>query len=232
MKNFTFKALALCLSGVVLLSCEQAEESEVNPISVTQSKNFGTDPTSCEIIEFDAATPVTYDKGAAATVYSENTPVRIMGQYRKNKGDYHKQNRALMFNTTNPDANNAAFKTPSPAAIRPMGDVLTLGKAKGDVNELYTKGGRIELDFSAMGSIELKGIHVLDITADEADSKIELIGKKNKVIKTMALPVTGAYGATRLRIDTPGVVKLRVVFGPNSTRTGGGAIDVIEFCRE
>ncbi|AKD02197.1 hypothetical protein POKO110462_20820 [Pontibacter korlensis] len=232
MKKFTFKALVYCVFGVVLMGCDKTEEVGVDPFAASQSKNFGTDPTSCEIIEFDEYNPTESSFGAVTTVYSDNTPVRISAQQRMAKGKYFRQNTALLFDTGAPDRKNQHFRTPSPAAIRPMGKVLTVGRGNNQFASLYNKGCRIEMDFSAMGSINLKGIHVLDITEEESDSKLELLDADDNVIKTMQLPVTGAYGATRLRVDTPGVVKLRVVFGKESARSGGGAIDVIEFCRE
>lgn len=232
MKKFTINALACCVFGVVLMGCDKTEEMEVDPFTASQGKNFGTDPTSCEIIEFDDYTPAETSKGAVTTVYSENTPVRVSAQYRIKDGRYFNRNTALLFNTGAPDSRNQEFRTPSPAAIRPMGQVLTVGHGNSKIASLYTKGCRIEMDFSAMGSINLKGLHVLDITEEEADSKLELLDAEGNIIKTMSLPVTGAYGATRLRVDTPGVVKLRVVFGNESSRSGGGAIDVIEFCRK
>ncbi|WP_276499104.1 hypothetical protein [Pontibacter litorisediminis] len=232
MKKFTFKAAFVCMFGVVLMGCEKAEEMEANPMSASQEKNFGTDPGSCEIIEFDEYTPTETSMGAVTTVYSQNTPVRVSAQYRLGDGRYGIGNTALLFDTGAPDSRNKDFRTPSPAAIRPMGQVLTVGRGNGTRAKLYDKGCRIEMDFSAMGSINLKGLHVLDITEEEAGSKLELLDKDGSIIKTMALPVTGAYGATRLRVDTPGVVKLRVVFGNESAHSGGGAIDVIEFCRE
>jgi hypothetical protein len=42
---------------------------------------------------------------------------------------------------------------------------------------------------------------------------------------------TGTLGATRLRIDTPGVQKMVVTFAGKNKKAGNGAIDVIEFCR-
>jgi hypothetical protein len=232
MKKFTFNALFCCVFGVVLMSCDKTEEMEVDPLAATQSKNFGTDPSSCEIIEFDEYSPTEASRGAITTVYSQNTPVRVAAHYRLSNGGYAEENTALLFDTSAPDRKNQQFRTPSPAAMRPMGQVLSVGSSNGKTTSLYTKGSRIEMDFSAMGSINLMGLHVLDITEEEAGSRLELLDKDGNLIKTMELPVTGAYGATRLRVDTPGVVKLRVVFGNESSRSGGGAIDVIEFCRE
>ncbi|RIJ42979.1 hypothetical protein [Pontibacter oryzae] len=232
MKKFTLSAMACALLSMVSMGCSSDQSEEANPFAATLTKNFGTDPSSCEIIEFDELTPTETSAGAVTTVFSQDTPVRILAQYRLGNGRYAASNAALLFNTSRPDAKNKNFRTPSPAAIRPMGDVLTVGRSNSKFAKLYDKGSRIELDFSAMGSINLKGIHVLDITEEEANSKVELLDKNGKVIKTMALPVTGAYGATRLRIDTPGVAKLRVIFGDETSRRGGGAIDVIEFCRE
>lgn len=233
MEKFTLKTLIFSLFGLVLISCDKTEETEVNPFSASSTQNFGTDPTSQEIIEFDGETQVESSRnGAVTTVYNQGAPIRITAQQRLSKGRYLPHNAAMLFDTGAPDSRNAAFRTPNPAAIRPMGNVLTLGRSNGKWTNLYNRGGRIELDFSALGSVELKGIHVLDVTEEEAASKVELLDANGDIIKTMPLPVTGAHGATRLRIDTPGVVKLRVVFGDENNRSGGGAIDVIEFNRE
>lgn len=239
MKKFTLKTLCVFAFSLVLMSCEN-ESDATSPFSASDSKNFGTAPGTCEVIEFDGYNDIETGAGAVTTVYSEGTPVRVSAQLRSSRGNsistdrgtYTNTNAAILYNTSQPDAKNKNFKTPNKDAIRPMGNVLTAGKANGKTTQIYDQGSRLEMDFSAMGSITLNAIHVLDITAEEADSKLELLDKNGKVIKTFNLPVTGAYGATRLNTEgTPGVVKIRVTFGGEGTRIGSGAIDVIEFCR-
>ncbi|MBC5993627.1 hypothetical protein [Pontibacter cellulosilyticus] len=231
MEKFTLKSLCVFAFSFVLLSCENESEA-TSPFTVSDSKNFGTAPGTCEVIEFDGYNQIETGAGAITTVYSEGTPVRVSAQLRSNKGDYQNTNAAILYNTSQPDAKNKNFITPNKEAIRPMGHVLTAGKVHGKSTAIYNQGSRVEMDFAAMGSINLKAIHVLDITEDEADSKLELLDKNGRVIKTFKLPVTGAYGATRLNTgDTPGVAKIRVTFGGEGKRAGSGAIDVIEFCR-
>lgn len=231
MEKFTLKSLCVFAFCLVLMSCENESEA-VSPFKATDSKNFGTAPGTCEIIEFDGYNQIETGDGAVTTVYSEGTPVRVSAQLRSHKGDYLNANAAILYNTSKPDAKNKNFITPNKEAIRPMGNVLTAGKVNGKSTSIYSQGSRLEMDFSAMGSITLNAIHVLDITEDEADSKLELLDKNGKVIKSFKLPVTGAYGATRLNTEgTPGVAKIRVTFGGEGKKAGSGAIDVIEFCR-
>lgn len=231
MKKFTLKSLLVLACGFVLMSCEN-ESDATAPLAVSDNKNFGTSPDACEIIEFEDVTN-TAPGGAINTVYSDGTPVRISAQLRAFRGRYFYSNAAVLLNTSQPDSRNQDFRTPNANAIRPMGHVLTAGISRGNTTSVYNRGTRLEMDFSAMGSITLKGIHVLDVTEDEAGSKLELLDKNGNVIKTFSLPVTDAYGATRINTeDTPGVVKLRVTFEGARKRSGSGAIDVIEFCRD
>lgn len=231
MEKFTLKSLCVFVFSFVLLSCEN-ESDATTPLTVSDSKNYGTAPGTCEVIEFDGYNNIETNAGAVTTVYSEGTPVRVSAQLRSNRGEYTNANAAILYNTSQPDAKNKNFKTPNADAIRPMGNVFTAGKVQGKSTSIYDQGSRLEMDFSAMGSITLNAIHVLDITEEEADSKLELLDKNGNVIKTFKLPVTGAYGATRLNTEgTPGVAKIRVTLGGEGKRAGSGAIDVIEFCR-
>lgn len=240
MIKFTLKSLCVFALSFVVMGCESDSEA-TSPFSVSDKKNFGTAPGTCEVIEFDGYNDIVTGGGAVTTVYSEGTPVRVSAQLRAargnniktDRGTYTNSNAAVLYNTSSPDAINKDFRTPNKDAIRPMGNVLTVGKAQGKSTAIYDKGSRLEMDFAAMGSITLNAIHVLDITQEEADSKLELLDKDDNVIKSFNLPVTGAYGATRLNTEeTPGVVKLRVTFGGEGKRIGSGAIDVIEFCRD
>lgn len=232
MKKFTVRSLVLGLAGVVLMSFNNKEVKQTEPLGTSNVLMYGTNPESCEVIEFDALNEVESANGAITKVYSEKTPVLVSAQLRTAQGNWQNTNTAVLFNTSNPNGKYENFKTPSAAAARPMGNVLTAGKESASGITVYDKGSRVELDFSAMGSITLKGIHVLDITEDEAASTLEMLDASGKVIKTMRLPVTGAYGATRLNTqNTPGVVKLRITFESKNNQGGSGAIDVIEFCR-
>ncbi|WP_299819484.1 hypothetical protein [uncultured Pontibacter sp.] len=240
MEKFTLKSLCVVAFSVVLLGCEN-ENDAVSPLAVNDTSNFGTSPDACEVIEFDGYNDIETGAGSVTTVYSEGTPVRVSAQlkadrgayFNTERGTYSNTNAAILYNTSQPDERNKNFRTPNNAAIRPMGNVLTAGKVQGNATAIYNKGSRLEMDFSAMGSITLNAIHVLDITQDEADSELELIDKNGNVIKAYKLPVTGAYGATRLNTEnTTGVEKIRVTFTGSRKNSGSGAIDVIEFCRD
>lgn len=227
MKTITKNAMMLGVAGLLLMGCDKEEATEMQPLdAIAQEQNFGTDPTSCEIIEFEEAT------GNVNTVYSQGTPVQVSAQLRLPNGKFKKNNTALVIDTSVP--NPQGFRTPNPAAIRPMGNILTIseGKGKKQAQAISDEGGRIELDFSAMGTITLKGIHILDIEKHEAATTIEVLDAKGRVLKTLHPPVTGAKGATRVSIEQKGVAKLRVTFESTQKGKGGGAIDVIEFCRD
>jgi hypothetical protein len=231
MNKFTLKSLSVFVFSTVLMSCGNESEATA-PLTINDSKYFGTAPGTCEVIEFEGNNTIEIGAGAVTTVYSEGTPVRIAAQLKSAKGVYDNANSAVLYNTSQPDSKNKNYITPNTAAIRPMGNVLTAGKTQGTSTSIYDKGSRIEMDFSEMGSITLNAIHVLDITADEAESTLELLDINDKIIKTYKLPVTGAYGATRLNTDaTPGVSKIRVTFNGDGKRGASGAIDVLEFCR-
>lgn len=225
MKMFTIKPLVFGVIGLFSMGCEKDIE-QADPFEFAVTKAFGTDPTSCEIIEFD-----NYD-AQTNTVYHNGTPIRVNAQRHFFNGRLKSENAAFIFNTSNPTGKYSDFRTPSPAAMRSMGEILTLGVDRGQNTEVANEGGVIEMDFSSYGTINLKGLHVLDIEQSEANSSISLIGKDGKVFKTMLLPVTGAKGATRLRIDQTGVAKIQVTIKSNKKNKGSGAIDVIEFCPE
>src|SRR5690606_23404743 len=154
------------VAGLLLMGCDKEEVLESQPLSgVVQEQRFGTDPTSCEIIEFEEAT------GNIHTVYSQGTPVQVSAHLLLPNGKFKKNNNALVFDTSIP--NQQDFRTPNPAAIRPMGNILTISDNKGKKQPIADEGGRIELDFSAMGTITLKGIHILGIEQQEAGTTIE-----------------------------------------------------------
>ncbi|MHC2990659.1 hypothetical protein OB13_03320, partial [Pontibacter sp. HJ8] len=226
-KMFIGNFIALTVLGVVSMGTEK-DVQLIEPLPYSQMRVYGTDPTSCEIIEFEEDS---YNTNNIITeVYSQGTPVTVSAQQLQPNGEYKSENVAKLFDTSSPTGKLQDFRTPNKEAMRPMGRVLLVSKGDTPEADKYRNGGRIEMDFSAMGSITLKGIHVLDIEEDEAGSTVELYDQSGKLLKTMPLPVTGANGATRLRIDTPGVNKLVVSFtGKNNS--GNGAIDVIEFCR-
>ncbi|WP_018479367.1 hypothetical protein [Pontibacter roseus] len=221
--------IALAMLGIVSMGCEK-EEQMTEPMALSEVKRYGTDPTSCEIIEFDEQEYST--GGTIAMAYSQGTPVGVSAQRRLPNGTYRTENVARLFDTSSPSGALQDFRTPNNNAMRPMGNILLVNQAEAGETNFYGEGGRIEMDFSAMGSITLKGIHVLDIEEDEAGSTLALYSQSGQLIKTMPLPVTGGNGATRLRIDTPGVHKLVVTFTGKKKKSGDGAIDVIEFCRD
>ena len=212
-----------------LIGCDKEEVAAAEPFAFEKIQHFGTDPTSQEIIEFN---DIAAGSGVISQVYSLGTPIGVNALHRLPNGKYKDTNVAKLFNTSSPTGSYANFRTPNPNAFRPMGQILIVGDGVDGEPDLYAGGGSIEMDFSAIGSVLLKGIHVLDIEESEAGSTLELIDQSGKVFKTMPLPVTGALGATRLRVDTPGVAKIRVTFNSTKKRGGTGAIDVIEFNRE
>ncbi|MFD2248282.1 hypothetical protein [Pontibacter ruber] len=229
MQFFTIKTVVLGVMGLFLMGCDKEEKEVTEPFAYEQAKNYGTDPTSQEIIEFNDSEIGTE---VINTIYSFGTPIGIKAEQRLPNGKYKPVNVAKLFNTSSPTGDYTKFRTPNPKAFRPMGKILIINDAVDTEPNLYAGGGRIEVDFSAIGTVLLKGIHVLDIEENEAGSTLELLDKAGNVIKTMPLPVTGALGATRLRVDTPGVAKLRVTFKSTEKRGGTGAIDVLEFNRE
>ncbi|MFT2010060.1 hypothetical protein ACMA1I_15405 [Pontibacter sp. 13R65] len=200
------------------------------PIHTSHTMFFGIDPSTCEVIEFDEETP---GQGLLSEIISEGTPVAITAQHRLPGGQYEQANVASLFDTSIPSARSTDFTTPNPQAMRSMGKVLTLGSSQPSQSGQSRTGGKLEVDFSAMSSITLKAVHVLDIRKEDAGSKLELINKKGEIFRTFELPITNTYGAIRLNTgDVKGVAKLRVVFGDEKQQRGGGAIDVIEFCRD
>jgi hypothetical protein len=223
---FITNIIALSLLGFVSMGSEK-EAQPAEPVAISEVKKFGTDPTSCEIIEFEESESST--SGITTVAYSNGTPVNIAAFQRQPDGSYKTENASRLFDTGAPAA-TLPLRTPNTNAMRPMGRVLLVGNGAGSDTEMLS--GRIEMDFTAMGSITLKGIHVLDIEQDEAGSTVELYNQSGKLIKSMPLPVTGTHGATRLRIDTPGVQKMVVTFNSKNNKSGNGAIDVIEFCRD
>jgi hypothetical protein len=224
---FITNIIALSLLGSVLMGSEK-ESQPVEAAVHAEVKKWGTDPTSCEIIEFEESEFNTANN--INTAYSNGTPITIAAYKRQPNGSYATDNAARLFDTSGAPGTAGQFRTPNTNAMRPMGNVLRVSNGSNGENALQE--GRIEMDFTAMGSITLKGIHVLDIEKDEDASTIELYDQSGKLIKTMPLPVTGTHGATRLRIDTPGVQKMVVTFAGKNNKGGNGAIDVIEFCRD
>jgi hypothetical protein len=222
MKSVAIKSLVLAFTGVSFMACGVESEEVVRPIIQNKVLNYGTIPGST-ILDFDEAPGYT-DK-TFALVNSIKTAVNIKAKRRLPNGKYLEENAALIIDTSNP--NNKSLVTPNPKSVRPMGNVLTVGKGVG----MYDKGGVIEIDFSSIGQVVMRGLHVLDIEEDEAGSTLELLNSSDQVIATYLLPVTGTGGTTPLITgDISGVSKLRVNFVSKNKKGGSGAIDLIQFC--
>lgn len=225
MKSVTIKSLVLAFAGVSFMACGVESDEVVKPMSQEKVLNYGTIPGST-ILDFDE-TPGYTDK-TYALVNSIKTAVNINAKRRLPNGKYQEENAALVIDTSNPNnQRTGGLVTPNPNSVRPMGNVLTVGKGDG----MNDKGGVIEIDFSSIGQVVMRGLHVLDIEEDEAGSTLELLNSSDQVIATYSLPVTGAGGTTPLITgDVPGVSKLRVNLVSKNKKGGSGAIDLIQFC--
>ncbi|HET9062433.1 MAG TPA: hypothetical protein VFO62_04010 [Candidatus Binatia bacterium] len=86
-------------------------------------------------------------------------------------------------------------------------------------------GAKLELDFSALGSVTLHNIDILDVEAGEAvDAEINLYGAGDVLLLTLPLPSTGNNGYSREGLGaTSGVVRLEALLN------GSGAIDNVYF---
>ena len=221
MKSVVAKTLALSLAGLSFLACGVKFESLTNKLSY-----YGTIPGST-ILNFDEAPGYT-DK-TFTVINSVKTAVNVTAKRRLADGTFQNENAALLVDTSKPTPENGTLVTPNNQnSVRPMGNVLTVGSGN---NAIYDNGGMIEVDFAAVGTVVMRGVHVLDIEEDEAGSTLELLDAAGQVIKTYPLPVTGAGGTTPLITgDVPGVAKIRVNFISKNGKGGSGAIDVIQFC--
>ena len=229
MKTVAIKSLVLAFTGATFMACGVESEEIVQPMHAEKILNYGTMPGST-ILDFDE-TPGYADK-TYALVNSIKTAINVSAKRRLANGTYQNENAALLLDTSKPGQKNGGLVTPSyPNSVRPMGNVLTVGKGNGNGASLYDNGGVIEVDFASVGTVVMRGLHVLDIDEDEAGSTLELLDASGRVIATYALPVTGAGGTSPLLTgDVAGVSKLRVNFISTNKKGGSGAIDVIQFC--
>lgn len=211
------------------MACGLEFEKVAQPINQDKALSYGIIPGST-VLDFDEASG--YTNKTFAVINSIKTAISVTAKRRLSNGDYENENAALLLDTSKPNPNNGSLVTPNfPSSPRPMGNVLTVGNGRGDGAIIHSGGGMIEVDFSSVGSVVMRGLHVLDVEEDEAGSTLELLDASNHVVATYSLPVTGAGGTAPLITgDVAGVKKLRVNFTSKSGKGGSGAIDVIQFC--
>lgn len=87
-------------------------------------------------------------------------------------------------------------------------------------------GAKLDLDFSALGSVTVHNIDILDVEEGEAvGAAVNLYGAGDVLLLSLPLPSTGNNGYSREGLgSTSGVVRMEVLLN------GSGAIDNVYFC--
>jgi hypothetical protein len=222
MKNSVIKSFLIMITGLSFLACGVKFEQLVSKSYV----KYGIIPGST-ILDFDELPGYT-DK-TYAVINSIKTAINVQAKHRLVDGTLANTNTALLINTDQPNPQNSLVTPNSTNSLRPMGNVLTIGDRIGA--SMYNKGGIIEVDFTGIGAVVMRGVHVLDIEEHESGSTLELLDNSGRVIATYTLPVTGKGGTSPLITgDIAGVSKLRVNIISGNNQEANGAIDVIQFC--
>lgn len=251
MKTFRIP-FALALSGLLLFSCN--EEMEVGPekniedLPAFASKQMGADASarvassSDDVIDFESLETGTI----VSEVYSANGagPVKVWGENPNFPG----QNAAMIFDSSNPTGNDPDLGTPNEdfggpgigaggESGKPYENSVSLGKIliitedfdSTDPDDADLVGSSYTLDFSALGSVSVYSMYILDVETGELSATVTFYNSAGEQIGSeYVLPKTGNNGAHNYLFGTgvEGVAEMFVNIN------GSGAIDNIVFSAE
>jgi hypothetical protein len=167
-------------------------------------------------------------------------------------------NAAVIFDSANPNGDpcgggldldlgtpNETFGGPGVGAAGEAGSPTENDTAKGNIliineacglggptvdrpNDADVPGATLNFDFSALGSVTLISIFLIDVEAEETGAQVLFFDADNDLIRIQNLPDTGDNGVRTCGCEGPvnGVVRMEVLLN------GSGAIDDIVFIPE
>lgn len=233
--------LSLAMTGMLLYGCDKANQ-DIKPDLSSQTSSISSTSThisGADVINFEGLAAGTI----ISEVYSANGlgPVQVMGTNPLHPG----RNAAMIFNSSAPTGNDPDLGSPNIDFGGPgIGDggksgsayanQETLGKVliitedfnSSNPDDANLVGAKIELDFSALGSVNVYSMHILDIDLNEQPATVKFYGiDGNQIGSTYSSPRTGDNGLALLQFGDGVSNVTRMLI----TLNGSGAIDNITF---
>jgi hypothetical protein len=227
MKTFLTKTIAVASASLLLFACDREEEQElVEPMKASQEAELvGYDPTTCNLVQ-------TFGSGElprSASVIEEDGAVMIVtAQRRGHNGKYLEETEGVLLDAHDPATD---LVNRFDANIMGMTGLLTVGDESGQ--RANREGGRLNLDFSPVGSVTMKTMVFTDIAEEDRGSKVELFSAAGQLLDQQEIPVRGKNETVIVGFDNvPGVAKAVVSFGAERKSIGSGAIARLQLCVE
>lgn len=158
-------------------------------------------------------------------------------------------NAAVVFDTTNPASDddlgspNETCPEPGPGVglagqfgepnenCVPRGNVLIVHEQCGDLvsspvanpDDADLEGALLEFDFSALGTVTIHDLVLMDVEAEEPNAEVRLFDELDVLIAMIVLEPTGDNGVVVEPIERDGVARMELVLN------GSGSIDNIVF---
>lgn len=232
----------LSLAGLALfaLSCEPESEMVVpnkTSISTADLNNF---TVATEKIDFDKGNFSAGDIVSEIFCPDGQGPIVVTGMNPNFPGD----NAAMIFDSSNPTGGDFDLGTPNemfggpgqtfsgdpePSNDEALNNILIITEDfdSGDPDDVDVENAGFEFDFSALGSVTLFAMDLLDIDGESAGAFVQLLDGDGNELLNIGLPETGCNGVALVNLGpTSGVAKMIVVLN------GSGAIDNICYEKE
>ncbi|MFD2248281.1 hypothetical protein [Pontibacter ruber] len=226
MKTNLWKVLAFGLSTLTLLSCDKEDELS------TMGDNLTKDATAetCDVIDFNQ-----YETGFITQVTSMNGigPVAVYNKARNAEGNLLEENKAMIFDTHAPTGDDDDLYTGEGSDNGALlQKALIINEPALTIPDDNAKGGTMTLDFSAIGTVTLQSMKVVDIDEYENDSYVRLYNAAGTELYAVKLKNLGNNTVQDVNLgNTAGVTKMIVTLAGTEGYVGSGAIDDIRFCK-
>jgi hypothetical protein len=252
MKKITLKPLAVMALAGLFYGCQQDDQVPFSSTIKTESQTAAAIADNCDVLDFENPGIFPRDANGYITgvVSHKGAAVKVNGYARLSNvpaTDWGTENRANIFNTTDlpddhPDGDletpNWNNTTPSLGNVLMVQELMAPHNVASDPND-NAHGGKLELDFSAIGPVTVNSMHVLDIELhSELLSRVDFYDAANNKINTTDIMIapTGNNGVGLVTFsEMKGVLKMVVTLDGSwneYTNAGSGAIDNIEFCKD
>lgn len=242
--------MALMALAGLFYGCQQEELSQLPETLKVNSQAAVTLAENCDVIDLENAAAFPRDANGYITsvLSSKGVAIGVSGYARRSDvpiTEWGTENRANIFNTTDlPDGHpDWDLETPNWNNTPSLGNVLIVQELVAPHNVATdpndnAHGGKLVLDFSAVGPVTVNSMDVVDIEQyTETRSRVDLYDAADNKLNAADILITptGDNGVGKVIFpEIKGVMKMIVTLdGSNPTsNAGSGGIDNIAFCKE
>ncbi|WP_276498423.1 hypothetical protein [Pontibacter litorisediminis] len=227
MKTISTKTLAVAFAGIFLFACDRQEEQElVEPMKASKEADLiGYDPTTCNLVRHFGAGELPRNVNI---VEEDGAVMTVTAQRRGHNGKYLQETPAILLDAHDPATD---LVNNFDANIMGMSGLLTVSDVSGQ--KANREGGRLNLDFSPVGSVTMKTMVFTDIAEEDRGSKVELFSAAGQLLDQQEIPPRGKNQTVFVSFDNvPAVTKAIVTFGAERKKVGSGAVSRLQLCVE